>query len=76
MTHAQSQADNPSPLVRLLRSPCPGRIARTVGESVNGFARIGDAGYLVRCDTCGHSYHVAAGVLRRGVCVRVRREKA
>jgi hypothetical protein len=63
-------------LVRLLRSPCPGRIARAVGETVNGFARIGDAGYLVRCDTCGHSYHVAAGVLASGVCVRVRREKA
>ena len=65
-----------TPLVRLLRTPCGGRITREVGPTTNGFARVSDIGYLVRCDTCGHSYIVAAGVLHRGVCVRVRREKA
>ena len=74
--HIERTMTETSPLVRLLRTPCPGRIARAVGETVNGFARIGADGYLVRCDTCGHSYHVAAGVLHRGVCVRVRRGKA
>jgi hypothetical protein len=60
-------------LVQVRRVPCGGRIVPEVDSSTTGFALA--TGYRVRCKACGHAYHVAAGVLANGVCVRVRREK-